>query len=62
MTCHKLLIVFSAASTLAITTLDGTTTSLTIPGAQTLVIDCQFQSASWTASTATAVGFYRIDG
>jgi hypothetical protein len=59
--CHKLAIAVSVAGSLSITTLDGTTTTFTTMPIGFFEIDCQFVSASW-AATATAVGFYRIDG
>lgn len=63
MTLHKLMIAFTVTGNLQITTLDGnTTTAIAMPVTNIpFVIDCQFQSVTWTG-TAVAIGFYRIDG
>jgi hypothetical protein len=59
-TCHKLAINVTTASAVSIVKLDGTTVSLGTMPVGFFVIDCQFQSVTFTS--ATAVGFYRIDG
>lgn len=59
--CHKLAITFSVTGNLTIVALDGTSVTLNSMPVGHFQFDVQFQSVTWTG-TATAVGFWRIDG
>lgn len=58
--CQRLFINATSASTVGITTLDGTTVSLGVLPIGVYQFDIQFTSVTFTAGTA--VGFYRVEG